>query len=92
MIALILVLVLVSATTPAFVWAVLLALLAGLAAVVAVCSPRGTDSGRRGRGSRAVGRRPPQPGRLTRQLTEKLAIMAMSSCSRLWQWKTYRPG
>ena len=26
------------------------------------------------------------------QLTTKLAIMAMSSCSRLWQWKTYLPG
>ena len=26
------------------------------------------------------------------QTTTKLPIMAMSSCSRLWQWKTYRPG
>ncbi|MEU0546194.1 ricin-type beta-trefoil lectin domain protein [Micromonospora sp. NPDC005979] len=25
------------------------------------------------------------------QLTTKFAIMAMSSCSRLWQWKTYLP-
>lgn len=28
---------------------------------------------------------------LTRQTTSKLAIIIMSSCSRLWQWNTYLP-
>src|SRR5699024_1016833 len=34
------------------------------------------------RGARAVPRA---------QMTSKLAIIIMSSCSRLWQWKTYLP-
>ena len=86
-IALVLVLVLVSASLT-FVWAVLVALLAGLAAVVAAISPRGPVPA----APAVADQRRPPAGRLTRQPTEKLAIIAMSSCSRLWQWKTYRPG